>query len=191
VPSNCGFTVNLPQTSSDEKPPRFWIYEERQLAADSFRGLAPAAQLKGGALGAIISFKTNADRLRDEGTFNLGHTGYNIFCIDNTKKLDLDGFVKQAQTTSKKTVTLNGDKQMWGELEVQSVYVEGLSNGDFYKEPVYMAVTPVTPSKLMVIIPWGIDPDDEMASQVNQDKALITNSIKFPTGAMMQEIPQP
>lgn len=178
VPSSCGLSVGLPLTSSEEKPPRYWIYEERPLEASAFRTLAPADQLRDGVLGAFVAFKTNDDRLTEE-TFKTSYPGYHILCIENTKNLDLDGFTKQAMATKERTVSLDGEKELWGEVEVQALFAEGLSAGDYYKEPFYLAVTPGPESKLILIQPWGVSTDDEMEDQLNEDFEAITSSLKY------------
>jgi hypothetical protein len=141
VPSNCGLSVPLPGTA-DKGTGRYWIYEERPLEQDSFRDLAPASVTKSGVLGAIVSFKTNDQRFKDgDKTFKINYPGINIICVGNTAKYTLDDFVAQAQKSTKYKVTLD-QKDMFGKVTIQSIWVEGVdAQGDYFKEPLHLGVS--------------------------------------------------
>jgi hypothetical protein len=177
IQTSCDIAIGKPTTYSEDD--RFWIYEERETSADAFRGLAPAKQLAKGVQAGYLSFKSNEDRLSDRNaaTFNIGFPGFRIYCLDNTAKLDLAGFVEQAKANKDYTVTLADSQRMAGDLMIQPVYVEGLTNGDYYKERYYLAVSPADDSKLLLLMGVGPENGDEMSEDILSDLFNIENSL--------------
>ena len=177
IQTSCDIAIGKPTTNSEDD--RFWIYEERETSADAFRGLAPAKQLAKGVQAGYLSFKSNEDRLSDRNaaSFNIGFPGFRIYCLDNTAKLDLAGFVEQAKANKDYTVTLADSQRMAGDLMIQPVYVEGLTNGDYYKERYYLAVSPADNSKLLLLMGVGPENGDEMSKDILRDLFNIENSL--------------
>lgn len=161
VQTSCDLQVGIPQNVG--KDGRYWIYEERSVDAAAFRGLAPAAQLANGVQAGYLSYKHNEERLingEKEGVYNVGFPGLRLYCVDNTQQLTLADFVEQATAVERYTVTTLDSQRSMGELLVQPVMIAGLTNGDFYNERGYLAVTPGPDSKLLFIMSIGADTED-------------------------------
>lgn len=179
VPSNCGLSVPLPDTF-DKDTGRFWIYEERPLEQDSFRDLAPANITKTGVLGAIVSFKSNEQRFKDDDkTFKINYPGINIICTSNTAKYTLDDFVTQAQKSTKYTITLD-QKDMFGKVAVQSLWVEGVDEqGDYFKEPLHLGVSE-DGNRLFYVKIWGNSSSSKsIDKQISTDIDTILDNLSY------------
>ncbi|MBP9691231.1 hypothetical protein KBD81_04085, partial [Candidatus Woesebacteria bacterium] len=101
-----------------------------------------------------------------------GYPGVIIACTANSQKLTLEQFVEQAQKSEEGTVTLDSTGT-FGDFDVQGILIAGVSsNGNYYKEPLSLAVTP-DGANLLMIKAWSGGTE-----QVNQEVEAIGNGLK-------------
>jgi hypothetical protein len=178
VKTSCDFELGIPTNSGTDE--RYWIYEERMVAASAFRGLAPNKQTAAGVQAGYLSYKTDEQRLPKDGDapFDIGYPGLRIYCVANTEKLTLERFVERATASTDYTITTNGSNRAYGDLLVQPVTIAGLTNGDYYNEQGYIAVTPGPTSQLVLIQTVGTDADDADIEKIYMQLEAAGNTIK-------------
>ncbi len=180
APSNCGLSVPIPDTAdSKSKISRQWIYEERFVTAEGFRGLASLDITSPGVLGAFLSFKSNNERIKEgQQTFKTAYPGINIYCTNNPNEITLSEFVTMAKSTTKYTFTVDKSKtRTFGEVKTVPIWLEGIdSNGDYFKESLYLGVSK---TRLFYIKLWGINTKDVLYKDLGQDIDNILDNLSY------------
>ena len=170
APSNCGLSVPIPDTvDSKSKISRQWIYEERFTPPDAFRSLAPQDITSQGVLIALLAFKSNGERIKqDQQTFKTAYPGINIYCTNNPNGITLSEFVAMAKSSTSYTFTIDKSKnRSFGKIKTVPIWLEGIdSNGDYFKEPLYLGVSK---SRLFYIKLWGVSSKDVSFKKLDQD----------------------
>ncbi|MCR4326507.1 MAG: hypothetical protein NUV52_02540 [Candidatus Roizmanbacteria bacterium] len=180
APSNCGLSVPIPDTvDSESKTSRQWIYEERFTTPDAFRNLAPQDITSQGVLIALLSFKSNDERIKqDQKTFKTAYPGINIYCTNNPNELTLSEFVDMAKTNTKYTFTIDKSKtRTFGKVQTIPVWLEGIdSQGNYFKEPLYLGVGN---NRLFYIKLWGINSKDLLFKKLDKDIDNILDNLSY------------
>ena len=180
IPSNCGLSIPLPDTKDSlTKKYRHWIYEERLLAKDVFRNLAPEVTLSEAVLGGFLGYKSEDKRFKPEDKTFISSTGIDVICVNNIKNWDIDQFIETAKKNDKYTVTESQDLKTWGGVKIYSVYIEGINQGgDYFKEPLNLGVT-ADGKRLFYIKIWGTSDNDPNKKQLNLDINSILTGLKY------------
>jgi hypothetical protein len=180
IPSNCGLSIPLPDTNDTlTKKTRHWIYEERTLAVDSFRNLAPEITASEDVLGTFFGYKSDDLRFKPEDKSFRSTTGIDTVCVNNVKNWNLNQFIDAAQKNKKYTVVKNLGFLTWGDVKVYSIFVEGITQGgDYFKEPLNIGVT-ADGKRLFYIKQWGVTETDPNAKQITSDIYTILNGLKY------------
>lgn len=176
--SKCGFTLGLPTLKLSDSG-ESWIYEEANVSDTAFRGLVPSNNLKNGVLMATMLYKTADERFeKNAKTFKFGQPGLVFYCVDNTPNWKLTDFVKYISTIKNDTLTytINGDITKIGDIDMQSIFVKGVSDGSYYSEPFYVFVTSEgkANSRIVIVQSWSTA---NISNIVATDQEAILHSI--------------
>lgn len=174
VPSNCGLSLPLPNTTHGAGDDfRKWMYEERPLTANSFYVLGNDYGDTHPVLGNYVSFKSERQKIQNQtktGTsFNISFPGWNVSCVENTDDLSLDEFIQTALDNQDFKVTKKTEVETWGDLQVQLVNIEGvMEDGNFISEPAYLAIGGKG-ERLLHIRLWKPMSDDPVKDELIKD----------------------
>ncbi|MCL4375126.1 hypothetical protein M1523_04690 [Patescibacteria group bacterium] len=177
APSACGLSIPVPATTAtSEGKLRKWLYEEIPLDKNNFYVLDSDVFPVDYVLGSIISFKSEVAQA-ENGQYNLGYPGLNVFCVDNNKGLTLEEYKSLALANKHFTVTVQKDMH-WGEVTVVPVLVEGKFKDQPLQEPAFLAVSQ-DGSRLLYIRIWSATKSDPLAKTITQDIQTILDNLKY------------
>lgn len=193
IPSSCGYTIGWPTTvdKNAKGETQQWTYEEVPVNEEAFRGLVPASVTKQGVLMGTMLFKTQGEKFNKNPNssedFVFGQPGFISFCTNNSSKWSLDDFIAYVKKNSNDDLSyrLSGEKEMWGEVEVQPIRVKGIFAGDFVDEPFYLSVIPEDSSysRLVIFQPWGSKDDrietDRLTIYTTMKERDVTSALSF------------
>lgn len=180
IPSSCGYSLGWPTTVVTDESYQEWIYEEVRVSSDSFRGLAPLAITNNGVLMATMLFKRQDEKFvndgKGEGQYKIIQPGLVSYCTNNSSKWDLKEFVANVEKSSNDQLkyTITGERDKWGQIDVQQIEVEGILSGGYVKEPFFLAIIPSESdfSRLVIFQPWASKED-----RLDTDREAIISSL--------------
>lgn len=179
APSSCGVSIPVPETTDqNEDITRKWIFEEIAMDPSNFYILDKDTYPNEKVLGSFVAYKDESSRLGGE-SFKVGYPGINIYCVENTKKLNLDEFVGLVKTNKNYTVEVD-KKYTWGEIEAVAITLKQFDDkGEQTFNDIGNLAVSKDGNRLLYFRRWGTEDADPIKEKLETDIQVISNNISY------------
>lgn len=181
APTSCGISIPIPKTTDTlTGTTRKWIYEEVSLSPDSFTILDKDVFSRSNVQGAFVQYKPAEVRLEVDksGKYNFGYTGFVVFCIENTKRVNLDEYKSLVLANKNMQVSYAnaGKVENYGEVKFMALKTSQQINGQNVEAFALIGLAD-NGNKLFWLRTFT--PEDPNSQQLAQDMDVMRRNLKY------------